>query len=54
MSEWHDGFRCGWDRAMDAVMAEVRTMPPSKIGEAAFIKRIFGLMAKDGLQEKTN
>jgi hypothetical protein len=29
-----------WNAAIDAVLAELRIAPPSRIGEAAFIRRV--------------
>lgn len=29
-----------WNSAIDAVLAEMRIAPPSRIGEAAFIRRL--------------
>ena len=29
-----------WNAAIDAVLAELRLAPPSRIGEAAFIRRV--------------
>lgn len=32
-----------WNAAIDAVLAELRIAPPSRIGEAAFTRRVIGM-----------
>jgi hypothetical protein len=36
-----------WNAAIDAVIAELRIAPPSRIGEAAFLRRIVNMKTLD-------
>lgn len=35
-----EAFKDGWNAAIDAILGELRVVPPSRIGEAAFARRI--------------
>lgn len=39
-----------WNAAIDAVIAEMRIAPPSRIGEAAFLRRIVNMKTLEKTQ----
>lgn len=39
-----------WNAAIDAVLAEFRIAPPSRIGEAAFLRRVVNMKSLDKTQ----